>query len=586
MDLANLSRPQKSRYAASGSLTIDGETFAAHRRLPRLDGLTRVEQRHAALLYGGILLLTAVVLRMTGMAGENFWHDEVTMLNIGLGGWNQIVDQFLLTGRPPVFGLLASMWTTLFGTGEVISRIPSYMAGVLSIAVLFQLGSLIVNQRVGLLAALVMTLSEFHIYYGQTYRYYAFYVLFVLLSFLFFYLLLVCPRRLHDVLYILFTALTFYTHPHGLFAIASQGIFFVIMLAINPLWRNRRTAVRCIALQLVVLVIIFPGLWESILAGLLAQSAPADTSGMTAGDSDVGLSWLQEPTVGSILRALSRFVFFKWQYFNPHGVLTAFVFVLLGTAYYRRRIGASQWSETARQLPVKIAKMAQRRLQAWVFLVCWLGGMLMFPWVLSFIVVPLFYDRYVLGASPAFYLILATIVFGVRRIVPVRVTVLAFIALLAPGLLMYYTLPDNEQWRDLASYVHAQAQPGDAIIVLTTKVHLAQPLEAFNWYYPDSATCDVYEDNLGDLATVDELRDCIADSRRIWLVALRWEGDFDGLSGNGLSGSLVEFFNAYDNGYWQLTQVMEGTPFYLLGLYLYELKSENIGAVSSTTVKE
>src|SRR5690606_27232250 len=120
------------------------------------------------------------------------------------------------------------------------------------------------------------------------------------------------------------------------------------------------------------------------------------------------------------------------------------------------------------------------------------------------------------------------------------------------------------------AYVDSHVQPGDAVVAITSDVHLGQTLEAFNWYYPGSADCELYENELDDPETVDGLTDCIAGQDRVWLVALRWEGDFDRLADQGLSGNLSEFFATYDGGEWQLAHELEGEPFYLLGLYRYD----------------
>jgi len=545
--------------------------------LPRLDAEDNAERVRAALFYGGILVLVAAIMRLVGMAGENFWHDEITILNVSLGTWDDLTYQFS-RGRPPVFPLIAYGWTSAFGTGEVISRLPSFIAGVLSVGVLFHLGSLMFNQRVGLLAAFIMTVTEFHIYYSQTFRYYSVYVLMVLLSFLFFYLLVTRKRWYYLLSYLVFSALAFYTHAHGIFAITSQGIFFLAMVVLQREWRNRNLILTWLLSQVLLVLLILPGLWLYFLADILPAPEILNSTGAVVVEEEldetpVGVNWLQEPSVGSIVRALVRFVAYEWFYLNPFGIGAALLILVGGIVLLVSYTGWRKWVQNIKQLPGDVLKSG--RFPQWSLVLSWLIGMIMLPWVASFIVTPMFFDRYVLGASPAFYLFLALLVFGARRVVPILAPVLAFIAFLIPGLLVFYNQPDNEQWKEAANYVSANVEPDDVVVVLTSSIHRRQPLESFNWYYPDTVTCELHEDALGEPETVAALDECLAGYDRVWLVGLRWQGNYDRLAEDGLSGTLIEFFEDYDEGTWQLAEAWDGDPFYLLGVYLYEDTSED-----------
>lgn len=542
-------------------------------QLPRLDAPDNAERARAALVYGGLLVLAATLLRLIGLADEPFWHDEVTMLNIGLNGWDAMIQQFVERGRPPVFVMIAVVWSSVFGTGEVISRIPSVIAGIISVGALFHFGSLLFNQRIAFVAALIMTVTEFHIYYSQTYRYYAVYVMFIILSFAFFWMMLKRGRWYDIALYVLTTALAVYTHAHGVFAIAGQGAFLVVIALLRRDWRSRGLLGRWFASQLLLLAAIFPALWIYFLRDMVAPVAAAfDGAGVAsaAAGGDIGPNWLETPTVGSIVRALVRFLFFEWFYFTPFGVFAALGFIAVGTGYYAVRAEGKTWRRALFQLPRDLAAELKNWLPEFWLIVCWFLGMLMLPWVLSFVVGPMFFDRYVLGASPAYYLLLALLLFSIRRVIPTQVMMLAFLIALVPGLIAFYTLPDNERWDRVALYLERNASPNDAIVVLTSEVHLAQPLESLEWYYGDRAHCDLYEDRLSDPETIAALSDCIAGHERVWLVGLRWIGNYQRLAAIGLSSDLREFFETFEDGRWTLAEAHEGGEFHLLGVYRYE----------------
>ncbi|MBK8020924.1 MAG: hypothetical protein IPK19_05710 [Chloroflexi bacterium] len=415
-----------------------------------------------------------------------------------------------------------------------------------------------------------MTLTEFHIYYAQTYRYYAVYVLMVLLSFYFFYALFKRRRRSDAVLYLLFTALAVYTHAHGVFAIASQGLCFLVMMVLRPDWRTRRAFFTLVGVQLVLLILIAPALWQYFLRDFLATQPIASVVGAVP-DSEVGMSWLQVPSIGSIARALVRFLFFEWYYLNAFTILTAVLFVFAATALYAARSGASNWREAIRELPSDIAARVRSHLAEHMLTFFWCVGMIMLPWVLSFLVMPMFFDRYVLGAAPALYLLLAVAAVGIRRIIPTKLIATGFVILLLPGLYAFYAYPDNENWRSLASYVSEHAGLDDAIVILTSDVHLRQTYEAFQWYSPhEPAVCELYEDKLDDPETLAGLSACLEGRERAWLVGLRWMGDIERLAAAGRSPDLHEFFARFQGSQWRLEADADRPSFYLLGMYIYE----------------
>ena len=97
---------------------------------------------------------------------------------------------------PPLYYLVAWLWSRPFGTGEVGLRSLSALAGTASIAVVY-LGAvaLPLPRRVGLIAAAMIAVSPVLIWFSQDARAYALVFLLTALSFLFFARALRTPRR-------------------------------------------------------------------------------------------------------------------------------------------------------------------------------------------------------------------------------------------------------------------------------------------------------------------------------------------------------------------------------------------------------
>ncbi|NLS76014.1 MAG: hypothetical protein GXY76_02010, partial [Chloroflexi bacterium] len=123
-----------------------------------------------ALLLG--ILCVGFALRTYLLGAQNLWWDE------GLAVWavrKGLVGMTLWTAsdvHPPLFfwGLFAL--TRVAGEGEFAARFPSVIYGLLTIPLAYQLGRRLVGRRVGLLAALLVALSRFHVWWSQEMRMY------------------------------------------------------------------------------------------------------------------------------------------------------------------------------------------------------------------------------------------------------------------------------------------------------------------------------------------------------------------------------------------------------------------------------
>ncbi|HET6262756.1 MAG TPA: glycosyltransferase family 39 protein, partial [Chloroflexia bacterium] len=133
----------------------------------------------AGALLGAVLALGAT-LRLYDLGRESYWLDEVIMLRAAQGD----VGSILGGTRPPVYVLLTHFWIQFFGTAEASTRLLPALFGTLSVLLTYVVGRELFGKRVGLVAALLMSLSAFQVYYSQEIRYYSLFVMCALLSYL------------------------------------------------------------------------------------------------------------------------------------------------------------------------------------------------------------------------------------------------------------------------------------------------------------------------------------------------------------------------------------------------------------------
>ena len=186
------------------------------------------------------IFLTGLVLRLYDLGSESLWWDEVyAITTMAKPGPLEIIRMSSTDNNPPLFYLILHYWMLLAGDSEFSVRLPSAMAGALAIPVIYKIGTLLFSRSAGLLAALILALSAYHLYYAQEARAYSVMVFLTLLSFYFFLRLAKGDNvpRSASVGYIISTVLLMYTHFYGVFFVAAQAIYVLASGANLRRWK-------------------------------------------------------------------------------------------------------------------------------------------------------------------------------------------------------------------------------------------------------------------------------------------------------------------------------------------------------------
>jgi mannosyltransferase len=443
-------------------------------------------------IFSSIILLAAA-LRFYDLGGESYWYDEIIMVHVAQADLSSILHG----GRPPVYVVLAHFWIRLFGTSEEATRSLSALAGVLCIPIIYLIGRRLFSRNVGIISAFLMAISQFQIYYSQDFRYYSLFVLMTLLSYYFFVIALRNKNIGNFILYVVFSVLLFFTHTFGLFVIAAQNLYFLIR------WRcHRNLAIHWIISQAIILLAIMP----KILASL----------GKVAEGKAGPMNWLPEPSAWSPLITLRNFIGAGLDYPSLKTLIIGISFFAVATGAYILWTGKEQWRANLGDLLSGFTNMMSKGNEL-LLLVLWITIPILLPLVLSKIFGPMYHDRYMISASPAFYLILAFLITKLGSVVPESITLGLLVIVITPGLFEFYVSPVREQWREAARYVEDNSTIDDVIIFADSG--RGQNRRTFNWYYKgDLSECGINE-HLKHYAAIDgEFVKCMKDTGRFWLV--------------------------------------------------------------------
>ena len=149
---------------------------------------------------------------------------------------------------PPLYYLLAWLWSRPFGTGEVGLRSLSALAGTASIPVIYMGAvALAMRRRVGLIAAGIVAVSPVLIWFSQDARAYSLAFLLTALSFLFFARALREPRQGTLIAWAVSSALAICCHYFAGFVVAPEAVLLL-------LWTSERR--RIVAASLVIVAAV------------------------------------------------------------------------------------------------------------------------------------------------------------------------------------------------------------------------------------------------------------------------------------------------------------------------------------------
>lgn len=173
-----------------------------------------------------LTLLLATTLRVYHIDFHGIWSDELASLDYARQDASAIIFGPDYDYHPPLYYLFLHYWLKLVSVSEVSIRIPSVVFGVLSVLMAYVLGSKLFRPYVGLVAAILVCLSPWHIVYSHVARMYTPLLFFSLCSTYFLFLFLEGKSKRDLFLYILTTVMALYLHNMAVFMVVGQNIYY------------------------------------------------------------------------------------------------------------------------------------------------------------------------------------------------------------------------------------------------------------------------------------------------------------------------------------------------------------------------
>jgi mannosyltransferase len=436
-------------------------------------------KQHYRLILAAILLLS-FALRVFRLGFHSLRGDEGSTYVFGTETLAELI-KFLrvIEFHPPLYYTLMHSWISWTGNTEFALRFTSVVTGVLLVASAATLGRLLLDVRLGVIAALLIAVNPYQVFYAQDARSYPLVTLLGVLATISLWRALKYERWRNWIVYGLIMLGAMYTHYSAALIAVFQGPFVVW-----DSWRRRR----------------FP--WKYIIIGIAA-----------------GLLFL--PWLLSIQQLLVGY--------SGYGERVSIVDSLWRPlkAFAGGQLLSSEmaWVNALLFLPLLclgvVGLWVQRRSAALLILLY-----LLVPLVGVYVASqfkPVFDERYLIIASPAFYLLIGA---GLVWLLDLRRTWLAVTALMLVTALLvsegvalsnHYFNPQfakSPPWREILDYIAHKARPEDALIYTA-------PLPTIDYYnenrlpaylvIPRGPATSLTE-------ATEELQHVFENHARVWLI--------------------------------------------------------------------
>lgn len=354
-----------------------------------------------------ILILTlGLAFRLISL-NQSLWLDEATTALVTQMPVYDFFSKFMPADfHPPLYYLVIHYWTLLFGTSEVVLRLPSVIFGVLSIYTIYSIAKEL-KFKWPIIPALFLATSGLHIYYSQEARMY------MMVSWLVSYLVLTYIRKQWKLFSVLL-ALIFMTDYLSILILPALLVYTILY---------SKSDIKKFIYSLIPFGLAF-ALWLPIFSKQLINGMSVKSS--MSGWWDI----LGPVSFKNILLIPTKFILGRVS-LNDKILYSVLITILILIFGY-------------------IISKAKSKL-IWV----WFGLSLVLGILISFFIPTLTYFRY-LFILPAFYLLIAE---NTNRYI---ISFVLVVNILTSGFYLINTKFHRENWRELENVI------GSNVIVLPT----------------------------------------------------------------------------------------------------------------------
>lgn len=312
-----------------------------------------------------LIFFVNLILKLWFLSYNDLALDEPFTLFHSQKSFAGIFEMLRGENNPPLYFLFMKIWTSTFGIGTFAARFPSVVFSSLAAAMIYLTGRKFFNLRTGLIASLLFSFSNTHLFYAQDARVYAlFFLLAVCSNYIFFCLQQTPGSKKLLISWIILNVLLLYSHFFGIVFVFFQ------LIAVLSLKQLRESLLKQTLWCCFALILLFSPYISILIQRFIS------TTGNTP--------WIQPPLWSDLYTMF-------WRFSNTPVntvIMLALLFIGIYLSFSRKKINNVVLTDKFRIL---------------LFL-------LFIPFLFIFFVsfkIPLFLDRYLIFVSLYYYLLVA-----------------------------------------------------------------------------------------------------------------------------------------------------------------------------------
>jgi mannosyltransferase len=379
------------------------------------------------------ILGLAFLVRIIALDAQGLWRDEVDQWRFALQPWGEMLRNFTRSGwNGPLYSPLLRVWIALTSDSVFAMRYFSLLWGVLSVALLYVLVKRLVDgaaygEGTAQWSTLLLALSPYMVWYAQEIKMYTWVPMLVLLALYALDRACTVPNWRWWVTLLIAATLAFYSH-----------LLAALLIPVEVLWfwlhpRRQRHAWRGGAITLALLTLPYLPMLRWIAPMLLAERETGyPTYSLWQMTKTLFSGW----TVG-VAQSLSG------------GPLPLYVALFLG----------------AMALIGMVALILRKRIVALVQLWLWILVPLLLLWLVS-LRGPIFTDRYLIWAAPAFYVLAGIGLATIHDLWRWLIVILLLHVLILNGVGLYRqaTVPIKPQFQLATRHIEISRAPDELLL--------------------------------------------------------------------------------------------------------------------------
>jgi hypothetical protein len=397
-----------------------------------------------------VIFLIAFFIRLFCIDFQSLWLDEIYTMNMA-DPKNSISDIYELSkvqdGLSVLYFVLLNWCFKIFAYTSFVARFFSLFFGLLGIWFTYLLGKELRNRNTGLIAAVLLSVNFFHIYYSQEARVYTMYMAFSSLSFYYLVRFIKEPNIRSSLYYGLSTLLMILSHFYGLFALLAQLIaLFYASFHLKTI-SQKKFLIHSSVSGLIVILGFLP-----VIPILLMFNKATST-------------WMPMPNTNTFSTVFSDF-------FGNSNLL--FSFAVLMIMFYLFNL----FSEKEYLAGKEDKDLFSKHVPVFGVLGLWIIITFFVPYTRSFLKIPMIQSRYMSTFLPA-VLIMAAIGFEIIGNKKLKAALVALFVLISFVEIVlersYYSKPLKSNFRDAARFLVDNNSP-------KAKIYTSLPYH-FDYYF-------------------------------------------------------------------------------------------------------